>query len=106
MTQPETPSLLTVREAAEEVGRTPETIRRWVWSGRLPARKLGNRLTVARDDLDRAAGAAARPDLAAWLDGVESQRAQRPRAETRSAGDLVLADRRRRSSTDGRHASR
>jgi excisionase family DNA binding protein len=95
-----------MREAADEVGRTPETIRRWVWSGRLPAQKLGNRLTVARADLDRAAGSPARPDLAAWLDEVDSHRAQRPQAATRSAGDLVLDDRRRRSSTDGRHAGR
>jgi excisionase family DNA binding protein len=98
--------MLTVRDAADEVGRTPETIRRWVWSGRLPASKSGNRLTVARDDLERAAGRASRSDLAAWVDQVAAQRAGEEQAETRSAADLVLADRRRRSSSDPRHAGR
>jgi len=46
-----------------------------VWSGRLPASKRGNRLTVARDDLERVAGRASRSDLAAWLDQGEGQRA-------------------------------
>jgi excisionase family DNA binding protein len=98
MTEPDAPGMLTVRDAADEVGRTPETIRRWVWSGRLPATKRGNRLTVARDDLERAAGRASRPGLAAWLDQVAVQRAGGVHAGTRSAADLVLADRQRRSS--------
>jgi excisionase family DNA binding protein len=98
MSQPDPPGTLTVRDAADEVGRTPETIRRWVWSGRLPASKRGNRLTVARDDLERVAGRAPRSDLAAWADQVAAQRAREEQAEARSAADLVLADRRRRSS--------
>jgi hypothetical protein len=76
-----------------------------VWSGRLPASKRGNRLTVARDDLERVAGRATRSDLAAWVDHVGAQRAGWVQAEMlRSAADLVLADRRRRSSGDSRHA--
>jgi excisionase family DNA binding protein len=106
MTEPTPPGILTVRDAADEVGRTPETIRRWVWSGRLPASKRGNRLTVARDDLERVAGRASRSDLAAWADQVAAQRAARAQGETRSAADLVLADRRRRASSDARHAGR
>lgn len=90
--------MLTVRDAAEEVGRTPETIRRWVWSGRLPASKHGNRLSVARDDLERVAGSAPRSELAAWAEEVAAQKARGTQAEARSAADLVLADRRRRSS--------
>ena len=31
-----------VREAARRVHRSPETVRRWIWSGRLPATKRGN----------------------------------------------------------------
>ena len=31
-----------VREAARRVRRSPETVRRWIWSGRLPATKRGN----------------------------------------------------------------
>jgi excisionase family DNA binding protein len=106
MAEPDPIGMLTVRDAAEEVGRTPETIRRWVWSGRLPATRRGNRLTVARDDLQRASGTDARSDLAAWLDQVTSQRAGAVHARTQSAADLVLADRRGRSSNDARHASR
>ncbi|MBI4288239.1 MAG: helix-turn-helix domain-containing protein [Chloroflexi bacterium] len=43
--------LITVREAARAVGRTTETVRRWIWAGKLPAQKLGNQLFVRRADL-------------------------------------------------------
>lgn len=33
--------LITVPEAAKLAGRNPETIRRWIRSGRLPAHKVG-----------------------------------------------------------------
>ena len=42
---------INVREAAKECGRNPETVRRWVWSGKLPAQKLGNQLFIKRGDL-------------------------------------------------------
>ncbi len=45
--------LISVREAAKECGRNPETIRRWIWSGKLPAEKLGNQLFVKRENLLR-----------------------------------------------------
>lgn len=44
--------LMSVREVARECKRTEETIRRWIWSGKLPATKLGNQLFVRRKDLD------------------------------------------------------
>ena len=43
--------LMTVREAAQECGRNMETVRRWIWSGKLPAQKLGNQLFTTRGDL-------------------------------------------------------
>lgn len=43
--------LISVREAAKECDRNPETIRRWIWSGKLPAEKLGNQLFVKRSTL-------------------------------------------------------
>jgi excisionase family DNA binding protein len=43
--------LISVREAAKECDRNPETIRRWIWSGKLPAEKLGNQLFVKRSIL-------------------------------------------------------
>jgi len=43
--------LISVREAARECGRNAETIRRWIWSGKLPAEKLGNQLFIKRSTL-------------------------------------------------------
>jgi excisionase family DNA binding protein len=43
--------LLTVREVARRCQRSEETVRRWIWSGKLPARKLGNQLFVEEADL-------------------------------------------------------
>ncbi|MEK7872472.1 MAG: helix-turn-helix domain-containing protein [Chloroflexota bacterium] len=48
-----TENLITVREAARACGRNPETVRRWIWDGKLPARKLGNQLFVRRADILR-----------------------------------------------------
>ncbi len=43
--------LIGVREAAKECGRNMETVRRWIWSGKLPAQKLGNQLFIKKGDL-------------------------------------------------------
>ena len=43
--------LVTVREAAKESKRNMETVRRWIWSGKLPAQKLGNQLFIKKSDL-------------------------------------------------------
>ncbi len=42
--------LISVREAAKECGRNTETVRRWIWAGKLPAEKLGNQLFIKRGD--------------------------------------------------------
>jgi excisionase family DNA binding protein len=47
--------MLTVPEAARRVGRDPETIRRWIRSGRLRARKVGTQHVIEDDDLEAAA---------------------------------------------------
>ena len=44
--------LVSVREASTQSGRNMETVRRWIWSGRLPAHKLGNQLFIKRSDLE------------------------------------------------------
>jgi excisionase family DNA binding protein len=44
--------LMSVRDVARACGRSEETVRRWIWSGKLPASKLGNQLFVRREDLD------------------------------------------------------
>jgi excisionase family DNA binding protein len=44
--------MLTVPEAARRVNRNPETIRRWIRSGRLRARKVGTQHVIDEKDLD------------------------------------------------------
>ena len=44
--------MLTVPQAAERVGRDPETIRRWIRSGKLPARKIGTQHVIEEQHLD------------------------------------------------------
>lgn len=48
--------MLTVPEAARRVGRNPETVRRWIREGKLPASKVGTQHVIEEDDLDAAIG--------------------------------------------------
>lgn len=90
--------MVDVREAAQLTRRTPETVRRWVWSGRLTATKQGNRLLVSRADVTALAGPAAdggsgdpgRLSLADWASKVRKGRVGSPGS---SAADLVWDDR-------------
>jgi excisionase family DNA binding protein len=43
--------MLTVVQAAHRVGRSPETIRRWIRAGRLRSERHGRRHLVHEDDL-------------------------------------------------------
>ena len=43
--------VLTVPQAAERAAKDPETIRRWIRSGRLRARKVGTQHVIDEDDL-------------------------------------------------------
>jgi len=43
--------VLTVPEAARRTGRNPETIRRWIRSGRLPSQKVGTQHLIEESDL-------------------------------------------------------
>ncbi|MDP9264504.1 MAG: helix-turn-helix domain-containing protein [Chloroflexota bacterium] len=43
---------MTVTEVARRVGRDPETVRRWIRSGKLRARKVGMRHVIEEADLD------------------------------------------------------
>lgn len=88
--------MLEIREAAALVQRTPETVRRWVWSGRLPARKSANRLLVARVEVERMVAEAPRAlTLAEWAE--QTQAVLGPGKAGTTASDLVLADRAARS---------
>ena len=99
-----------VREAARRVHRSPETVRRWIWSGRLPATKRGNTYYVDVMHLEGLAvemgitgieadhaGDATSGHLAAWLADVDQWKsglaaASGPAART-TASDLVIEDR-------------
>ena len=50
--------MLTVRDAARRTGRNAETVRRWIWDGKLPARKIGNQLFIEEEDLAQLASGA------------------------------------------------
>lgn len=43
--------MLTVPEAAGRLGKSPETVRRWIRSGRLRARKVGTQHFIDEADL-------------------------------------------------------
>jgi hypothetical protein len=99
--------MLDVASAAALVRRHPETVRRWIWSGRLRARRQGNRFFVARGDLEAAARRSGMVDIREW---AERARAHRERTGTkgsgRSAADLVIEDRARRSASANASAGR
>jgi excisionase family DNA binding protein len=44
--------MLTVPEAAKRVGRNPETVRRWIRSGRLRSQKVGTQHLIDEQELD------------------------------------------------------
>ncbi len=44
--------MITVPEAAKMAGKDPETIRRWIRTGRLKARKIGTQHVIEAEDLD------------------------------------------------------
>jgi excisionase family DNA binding protein len=94
----EAPDELTIIDAAALVHRSPETVRRWVWGGRLKARKSGRHLLVSRKDVEGLGAAApsqGRITLREW--GELAQRVlNRPDTGGRSASDLVLEGRRER----------
>ena len=90
--------MVDVQEAATIAGRDPETIRRWVRSGRLAAQRRANRLLVPRLDVERLAGVQAsgpQMSLAAWRDQVAVVRAATAGVSSPTVADLVLDDRAR-----------
>lgn len=92
---------LTVREVAARVGRTEETVRRWIWSGRLPASKRGNVLYVEEADVPEPGTQNRRPPsvdreqgglrltLAQWVDQVRTWQRDASLGTT-GASDLVI----------------
>ena len=96
---------LTVRQAARRADRSEETIRRWIWSGRLPAVKRGTsyRIDVVNlerimIELDERSGqhAATSVSWKEWLAAVAKWKAGVKATPGVSAADLVIEDRRAR----------
>ncbi len=91
-----------MREAARRVGRAEETIRRWIWAGKLPARKLGQSYQVRESDLDAIAASVPAPrepelTLGEWVAEVKAWRAGNDVSPCGGAGQLVIEDRMQRS---------
>jgi excisionase family DNA binding protein len=70
--------VLTVTEVAALVGRNPETVRRWIRSGRLTAQRVGQRQMISDKDVraieDELFPMAQLPDH--WNVGDDGSRAQ------------------------------
>jgi excisionase family DNA binding protein len=93
---------ISVREAARRAHRSEETVRRWIWSGRLPARKRGNSYRIDVAHLDRIAVVYDPPDvdpatagggLGAWLDDLDRWKEGLRVTAGATAADLVIEDR-------------
>jgi excisionase family DNA binding protein len=93
---------ISVRQAAQRAQRSEETIRRWIWSGRLPAHKRGNSYRIDVTHLDRIAvvydpaddGHAVRgASLGSWLDDLDRWKEGLSAGSGASAADLVIEDR-------------
>jgi len=67
--------MLTVPEAARRTGKDPETIRRWIRSGKLPARRVGTQHIIDERDLDDLVGSRSLPVPVRWRT-FDSGRAQ------------------------------
>jgi excisionase family DNA binding protein len=98
---------ISVREAAQRAHRSEETVRRWIWSGRLPARKRGNSYRIDIAHLDRIAvvydpqdagpadpaTGASGGGLGAWLDDLDRWKEGLRITAGATAADLVIEDR-------------
>ena len=58
--------MLTVPEAARRTKRDPETVRRWIRSGRLRATKIGTQHLINEADLATVTGDATLPLPTSW----------------------------------------
>jgi excisionase family DNA binding protein len=88
----ESQDLVSVREAARECGRTAETVRRWIWEGKLPAQKLGNQLFVRRTDLMSRASRLGGRDAASRMAILDQAREVRERIFRRLGSNLDVIE--------------
>ena len=55
--------MITVPEAARRVGRDPETVRRWIRSGKLRSQKVGTQHLIDERDLEPFQGESETPPM-------------------------------------------
>lgn len=65
--------MLTVPEAAAKANRSAETIRRWIRSGKLPARKVGTQHVIDEDDLLSVSGNETVPLPGGWGETITGE---------------------------------
>jgi excisionase family DNA binding protein len=58
--------MITVPEAARRLGKNPETIRRWIREGKLPAQRIGTQHLIAEADLEQVGDGEQLPMPEAW----------------------------------------
>lgn len=90
--------MVDVREAARLASRSPETIRRWVWSGKVHAIKDGTKLLIPRRDIEpvatgAVAESAAGMTLAEWVEMLDARALRESGPPGPSAVDLLLEER-------------
>jgi excisionase family DNA binding protein len=66
-------TVLTVDQAALRAGRHPDTVRRWICAGRLPARTVGTRYVIEPDDLADVLGPHTLPVPDGWTRTVTGE---------------------------------
>jgi len=85
--------LVTVKEAAKESKRNMETVRRWIWSGKLPAQKLGNQLFIKRSELRAFLDRLSVNKRGAWdkLEAIEHAEALQKRIRARTGTNFDIS---------------
>ncbi len=77
--------MLTVPEAARWTRRDPETVRRWIRSGRLKATRIGTQHLIDEEDLARVVSDAPLPLPASWQKTATGERMPHVLAAIRSS---------------------
>ncbi|MCW2783720.1 MAG: hypothetical protein JWP74_237 [Marmoricola sp.] len=95
--------MVDVLEAARIASRSPETIRRWVWSGRVQAVKYGTKLLIPRSAITPAQPVehGSGLTLAQWAAEISTRAAGKKPSPGLTAAELLLAEREERSSGAG-----
>jgi excisionase family DNA binding protein len=58
------PPLLSAQEVADQLGVAERTVRRWIQSGKLPAKKTGRSFAIRLEDVERVIGVSIRRRIA------------------------------------------